>query len=107
MAYNISLTDEAVAMLRAIRDRRIQRKIGDRINGLAQEPEIQGKPLIGELARYRSIHAAGRYRIIYQVSQDSGEVLVFALGIRKEKSRKDIYELARKLIQLRLVDRPP
>lgn len=34
-------------------------KIRGRIDGLAEEPEKQGKPLTGELAGYRSLRAAG------------------------------------------------
>ncbi len=53
-------------MLEAIQDRRVRDKIRDRIDGLAQEPEKQGKPLTGELTGYRSLRAVGqRYRVIY------------------------------------------
>ena len=34
-------------MLEAIQDRRVRDKIRDRIDGLAEEPEKQGKPLTG------------------------------------------------------------
>ncbi len=76
----------------------------DRIDGLAEEPEKQGKPLTGELTGYRSLHAVGqRYRIIYRIEEGKVLVLVMALGIRKEGSGKDIYALARKLLRLRLL----
>jgi mRNA interferase RelE/StbE len=94
-------------MLRNISDRRIRLKISDRISGLEEEPEKQGKPLTGELAGYRTVRAVGqRHRIIYRVDRGKVLVLVVALGIRKEKSKQDIYALARKLLRLRLLEPP-
>jgi mRNA interferase RelE/StbE len=94
-------------MLEAIEDRRIREKIRDRIDGLAKDPEKQGKALIEELAGYRSLRAAGqRYRIIYKVEDEKIVVLVVAVGIRKEGSKRDIYSLAKKLLRLHLVERP-
>ncbi len=91
-------------MLETIQDRRIRDKIRDRIDGLAEEPEKQGKPLTGELTGSRSLRAVGqRYRIIYRIEEGKVLVLVLALGIRKEGSGKDIYMLARKLLRLRLL----
>jgi mRNA interferase RelE/StbE len=91
-------------MLEAIQDRRIREKIRDRIDGLAEEPEKQGKPLTGELTGSRSLRAVGqRYRIIYRIEEGKVLVLVMAVGIRKEGSGKDIYVLARKLLRLRLL----
>ena len=91
-------------MFETIQDRRIRDKIRDRIDGLAEEPEKQGKPLTGELTGSRSLRAVGqRYRIIYRIEEGKVLVLVLALGIRKEGSGKDIYMLARKLLRLRLL----
>lgn len=91
-------------MLEKIQDRRVRDKIRDRIDGLAEEPEKQGKPLTGELTGYRSLRAMGqRYRIIYRIEEGKVLVLVMALGIRKEGSGKDIYVLAQKLLRLRLL----
>jgi mRNA interferase RelE/StbE len=93
-------------MLGEIRDRRVQRALSERIEGLAEEPEKQGKPLIGELAGLRSLRAVGqRYRILYRVEKKTVLVLVVAVGIRKDDdSKKDIYSLARKLLRLRLLE---
>ncbi|TKS62361.1 MAG: plasmid stabilization system [Nitrospira sp.] len=91
-------------MLEAIQDRRVRDKIRDRIDGLAEEPEKQGKPLTGELTGYRSLRVVGqRYRIVYRIEEGKVLVLVMALGIRKEGSGKDIYMLAQKLLRLRLL----
>ena len=103
MTYRIELTATALRTLEDVRDRRIRQQILDRIDGLAQEPEQQGKSLRGELAGYRSLRAAGqRYRIIYRVERAKILVSIVAVGIRKEGDRSDIYRLAQKLIKLRL-----
>ena len=104
MRWQVGLTPHARVMLEAIQDRRVRDKIRDRIDGLAEEPEKQGKPLTGELTGYRSLRAVGqRYRIVYRIEEGKVLVLVMALGIRKEGSGKDIYMLAQKLLRLRLL----
>jgi len=90
-------------MLEAVRDRRVQRLVARRIDSLAQEPDKQGKPLTGELSSLRSVRAGGqRCRILFRVESERVVVLVVALGLRKEGERRDVYELARKLLRLRL-----
>ncbi|HEY6401188.1 MAG TPA: type II toxin-antitoxin system RelE/ParE family toxin [Blastocatellia bacterium] len=92
-------------MIQAIQDRRIRAKIIETIDGLAEEPEKKGKALIAELDGYHSVRAAGqRYRIIYRIDKEKIIVLVVATGIRKDGDRKDIYELAKKLIRARLLE---
>lgn len=103
MTWRIVLTPTARRMLVAVRDRRVQRLLARRIDSLAQEPDKQGKPLTGELSTLRSVRAAGqRYRILYRIEAERIVVLVVALGLRKEGDRRDVYELARKLLRLRL-----
>jgi len=98
-AWRIVIQPVAVRMLQNIKDRRVRTKIMERIDALAENPEKQGKPLLGELAGLRSVRAVGRrYRIIYGVHEDEVLVHVLALGIRKEGDRKDIHQLARRLI---------
>jgi mRNA interferase RelE/StbE len=107
VTWNVVLTQQARAMLAAIRDRRAQAQIRDAINRLQAAPEQIGKPLTGELAGLRSLRAAGqRYRILYRVESEQVVVLVVALGPRKEGDRADVYELARKLLRLRLLEPP-
>ncbi len=104
MKFEIFLTPRAKVMLQNIPDRRIQAKIKERIEGLTTDPELQGKPLTEDLIGYRSLRAVGqRYRIIYKVEKKKIIVVVVAVGIRKEKSKEDIYQLAKKLIRLRLL----
>lgn len=104
MNYRILIESAAQKMLKCIRDRRVLQKIAADIDGLATEPEKQGKALLGELAGYRSLRSVGqRYRIIYKVERRQVIVAIVAVGLRRGGSRHDIYELARKLIHLRLV----
>ena|SRR5437762_14249847 len=105
MRWKIKLTLPALKQLAAIRDTRIRESISRRINALENNPEGQGKPLAAELAGYRSIRAVGqRYRILYKLEEERIIVLVVALGIRKAGDKKDVYELAKKLARLGLLD---
>jgi mRNA interferase RelE/StbE len=107
MTYKIIIAPTALKMLKAITDRRVRDLIVKRIDSLSDEPEKQGKPLIAELSGYRSLRAAGqRYRIVYQVVNEKIMVYIIAVGIRKEGNRVDIYNLAKKLIKLRLISSP-
>jgi mRNA interferase RelE/StbE len=93
-------------MIAAIRDRRVREGIRRRMDSLAEEPDKQGQPLSGELVGLRSIRAVGqRYRIIYRLEEERVIVMIVAVGIRREGGKSDIYELARRLVRLRLVDR--
>ena len=103
--YRVRLTPTAEAMLSAIKDRRVRDAIRDRIDGLAHDPDKQGKPLLGELKGLRSLRAVGqRYRIIYRLHEAHVEVIVVAVGLRREGDRDDIYRLAQRLLRLGLLD---
>ena len=103
-SYEILWTDSAKAMLAKISDKCLQAKIIQKAEGLCFEPEKQGKALVDDLWGYRSLRAVGqRYRIIYKVEREKVVVYVVAVGIRKEKDRYDIYELAKKIVRLKLV----
>jgi mRNA interferase RelE/StbE len=107
LTYRILLTPQALKMLKAIPDRRIRGKLSEHIEGLAEEPQKQGKPLLGPLASYRSLRAVGQhYRILYRVEEDQVLMFVVALGMRKEGDKRDIYVLAKKLMRLHLL-KPP
>ena len=43
-------------------------------------------------------------RIIFKVRDKTVIVIIVAVGLRKEGDKKDIYRLARKMIQLNLVE---
>lgn len=105
MSWRITITPTAMAMLSGISDRRIREKLVSVIDRLAEEPEKQGKPMVGELAGFRSIRAVGqRYRIVYAVKGGEIVVIVVAVGIRRDGARDDIYNLAKKLLRLGLLD---
>jgi hypothetical protein len=65
------------------------------------DPERAGKPLTGAFFLYRRLTLAGRYRLIYKVLHNANppEVHFLFCGIRKESSKKDIYELLAKAMR--------
>ena len=92
-------------MAAAIPDPRTRGQIVACVEELAKAPEALGKPLTGELTGYRAVRAAAqRYRIIYRVERRLVTILVVAVGRRTKGDRKDIYELARRLLRQRLLD---
>jgi len=87
--WKIIFTPTAEAMLAAIKDRRIQTQIVSRIERLTAAPEMQGKPLAGELADCFSIRAVKeRYRVIYRLIAQTVVVQIIAVGIRKERPER-------------------
>ena len=89
----------------AIKDTRVREGISRRIDALANDPNLQGKALSDELMGYRSIRAvAQRNCILYKLENEQVIVVVVALGIRKAGDKKDVYELAKKLARLGLLD---
>jgi mRNA interferase RelE/StbE len=104
LIYRVDILPAAQGMVLEISDRRIQEKLLARMTALANDPELQGKPLGDDLAGYRSVRAIGqRYRIIYRVERSTVVVMVVAADIRKEGSREDIYRVAAKLVRLGLL----
>jgi mRNA interferase RelE/StbE len=98
--YAIKWTETALKLVENIPDQRIRRLVSQRVDQLAQAPDQQGKPLVGELAGFRSVRAVGqRYRVIYRVARREVVVTIVAAGLRKHGARSDIYELAKKLLK--------
>ncbi len=104
MKYRILITDTCLTLIERISDKKIQRTILKRIERLAEEPDKQGKILVKELSGFRSIHAAGRYRIIYKVDKNTVIIYILAAGIRKQGDKKDIYQITKKLLKAGLLD---
>lgn len=99
LEYRILLTKQAKKLLKAIKDRREQSLILNRLEKLKYEPEKQGKALTKELKGYRSIRAVGqRYRIVYQINNQNITVIIVALGRRKQGNKNDVYEVMRSLL---------
>ncbi len=100
MKYSIKVTDLAKQMIKEISDRRIREELAKRIDKLADDPNLQGKPLQGILAGYRSVRAVGqRYRIVYKVYDKNLVVYIVGAGIRKDSSKDDIYTRLQKLLK--------
>ena len=104
MKYRILITDTCLRLIGKIPDKKIHRSILDRIQKLSDEPEKQGKKLVKDLSGFLSVHAAGRYRIIYKIDKRTVIIYVLAAGIRKEGDKKDIYKIAKKLLEAGLMD---
>jgi mRNA interferase RelE/StbE len=105
MKWHVRVTVPALRQLAAIKDTRLKESISRRINALEYDPDKQGKPMTDDLRGYRNIRAVGqRYRILYRVEAEQVIVVVVALGIRKEGSKTDVYELAKKLARLGLLE---
>ena len=99
--WRIVVTAEAKRQLAAIKDERVREVIKDALKGLSLEPEKQGKALTGELEGYRSLRTAGqRYRILYKAENGYVTVYVVAVGLRREGDKADVYEVAKKLLQV-------
>lgn len=97
--YAIQLTPLALEMLAAVKDKREQEKLRDRIEQLKIEPEKQGKALVDNLSGFRSVRAVGqRYRIVYKVERKQVLVLIVGIGRRKDGDKKDIYTILQKLL---------
>ena len=102
--YKIRLTQIAAEFISRL-DAKAQQQVLEKIEILKEEPLKVGKPLKGNLQDYRSIRSVGqRYRIIYQVKETEIEVLVVAVGIRRDGDKKnDIYELMKKYVKIGLI----
>ena len=105
MTWRVFLTPTALRMLHAIKsaDAAAYRKILEKVRGLRNPPERQGRALVGPLKGLRRIVAAGRYRVIYRILKETVIVHVLAAGVRREGDKRDIYEIAQKLIRAKLL----
>ncbi len=98
--YEIQFSPLALEMLEEVQDKRELGKLRDRINQLKLEPDKQGKALTDNLAGLRSVRAVGqRYRIVYEIEEETIVVLVIGVGRRKAGDKRDIYRLLGKLLQ--------
>lgn len=103
--YSIKLTQIASEFITKL-DSKSQQQIIEKIEVLKTAPLKVGKSLKGNLQDYRSIRSVGqRYRIIYKVNKTEVEVVVVAVGIRRDGDKKnDIYELMKKYIKIGLLN---
>lgn len=104
--YTIKLTQIAAEFIAKL-DNKSQQQVMEKLEILKEYPLKVGKALKGNLQNYRSIRSVGqRYRIIYQVKETEIEVIVVAVGIRRDGDKKnDVYELMKKYIKIGLLPR--
>ena len=102
--YTIKLTQIAAEFIAKL-DNKSQQQVMEKLEILKEYPLKVGKALKGNLQNYRSIRSVGqRYRIIYQVKETEIEVIVVAVGIRRDGDKKnDVYELMKKYIKIGLL----
>lgn len=87
-------------MLGGIKDQRDRNAILARIRKLEEEPDKQGKALVGEFMGLRSVRAAGqRYRIVYRINEGRVEVLIVGVGLRQKGSKRDVYRRLAKALK--------
>jgi mRNA interferase RelE/StbE len=91
--YHPEVADDLAGLGRA-EAARTMRVIDDRIR--QGEPAKIGKPLYGSLAGYRRLRT-GSLRIVYRVNIDMIEVIVVAVGMRREL---DVYLKAERRTKL-------
>lgn len=102
MTWQIKFTLTASEMLRSM-EKVDRTAILKGVKRLEQEPEKRGKPLRGLLTGYRSLRVS-RYRIVYQIVDESTIVITLAVGIRREGNQKDIYSIVKNLIRSNLLE---
>lgn len=98
--YSIEVMDEAKEMLHSIArsDKRIASKLADLMENLASLPGQKGRPLGGELTGLHGRHALGnRFPIVYEIDNAFLTVSIISVGIREAGSRRDIYELTKRI----------
>lgn len=88
MAWTIRYTPSAERSIRRL-DPQIRRRVRAALDSLAEDP-LRGKPLQMTLKGLRSWRT-GDYRIVYRAVEQRIEVIVIALG-----HRRDVYERLRR-----------
>ncbi len=99
MKFDIRILPLAEKMFAEVKDQRIRKTIANRIDKLAVDPLMQGKPLRDKLAGYYSVRTfRQRYRIVFAVDLEHAVIFIVGIGIRRQGSTSDIYERVNKLI---------
>jgi mRNA interferase RelE/StbE len=81
--YRLEIRPSVEKTLRKIRDAKLQQRLDDAFNKLAENPRRMGaEKLAGFQNRYR--FRVGDYRIIYEIHDAVLLVLILAVGDRKE-----------------------
>jgi mRNA interferase RelE/StbE len=81
--YRLELRPSVIKTLRKIRDPKLQQRLNEAFNHLAEDPRRRGvEKLAGVENRYR--FRVSDYRIIYEIHDQQLLVLILAVGDRKE-----------------------
>ena len=91
MTWTLRYATSAARALRRL-DPEVQRRLRHALHELAEDPE-RGKPLQSALKGLRSWRT-GDFRIVYRIEAAEIQVLVLALG-----HRRDVYERLRRLLE--------
>lgn len=86
MSYELEITPEGLRHLNKLPDKVRAAALELMLGGLAREPRRIGKPLVGELAGLWSARR-GDYRVIYEIDDQAGVVLVHRVQHRRNVYR--------------------
>lgn len=86
MSYELEITPEGLRHLNKLPDKVRAAALELMLGGLAREPRRIGKPLVGELAGLWSARR-GDYRVIYEIDEQAGVVLVHRVQHRRNVYR--------------------
>lgn len=86
MSYELEITPEGLRHLNKLPDKVRAAALELMLGGLAREPRRIGKPLVGELAGLWSARR-GDYRVIYEIDDQPGVVLVHRVQHRRNVYR--------------------
>ncbi|GMU66916.1 MAG: hypothetical protein AMXMBFR36_31900 [Acidobacteriota bacterium] len=85
-AFRVEIKPSAVRELEAIEPRALRRRIVARIGALAEEPRPHGvEKLAGGGSRWR--FRQGAYRIVYEIDNAGGSLVVVRIGHRRDVYR--------------------
>ena len=93
MAWTLVYTTSAARAIKRL-DPAVRRRLLAALERLREDPE-RGKPLLLTLKGLRSLRT-GDYRIVYRVIESRVEILIVAVG-----HRRDVYARVRKMLDAR------
>jgi mRNA-degrading endonuclease RelE of RelBE toxin-antitoxin system len=83
MAYSVDIKEPAEKRLRSF-DREIQRRFARKIDRLATDPFMFGKPLRNVLAGYWEVYFEKSFRIIYTIDRNAKKITIEAIKHKDE-----------------------
>ena len=82
-SYRIVIRRPAEDRLRGY-DKEIQRRFVKKIRKLSENPDIHGKPLRGSLHGIWELYFERKFRILYTINVEKGEVIIEAIKHKDE-----------------------